>query len=118
MEILVVVTIIGILAAIAVPSYIHAVEQGRQDACASNVHIITTQVERYRLERERPLSPGDLGSDSLVDYLRNLRYLVGEEIACPLGGSYVLICYDEDGNETDDDIHTQVVICTHDQLDE
>ena len=51
MEILVVVTIIGILAAIAVPSYIYAVDKGRRDACAANVQTLATQVERHKLEK-------------------------------------------------------------------
>lgn len=79
MEILVVVTIIGILAAIAVPSYIHAVEQGRRDACATNVKILFSQVERYNL------TTGDKVPTNvdLVQFLRGKGYLTGEELKCP-----------------------------------
>ena len=80
MEILVVVTIIGILAAIAIPSYIYAVEQGREDACAANVQILNTQVERYRLETGNTVV---LGEKSLVDFLKDQGYLVGQNITCP-----------------------------------
>ena len=79
MEILVVVTIIGILAAIAVPSYIGAVEQGRRDACATNVKILFSQVERYNLTTGQKV-PDNV---NLVQFLRSIGYLTGEELKCP-----------------------------------
>lgn len=79
MEILVVVTIIGILAAIAVPSYIHAVERGRRDACATNVKILFTQVERYHLTTGQKVPT----TVDLVNFLRSVGYLTGEELKCP-----------------------------------
>ncbi|HOC05758.1 MAG: prepilin-type N-terminal cleavage/methylation domain-containing protein [Bacillota bacterium] len=85
MEILVVVTIIGILAAIAIPSYINAVEQGRRDACAANVHILFAQVERYRLTEGRPV-PVDV---DLVQFLKAKGYLTGEELQCPFASEEV-----------------------------
>jgi len=85
MEILVVVTIIGILAAIAVPSYIHAVEQGRRDACAANVQILFTQVERYRLTNGQKV-PTDR---PLVEFLMDIGYLTGEELKCPYSNAEV-----------------------------
>lgn len=85
MEILVVVTIIGILAAIAIPSYINAVEQGRRDACAANVHILLAQVERYRLTEGKPV-PADA---DLVQFLKEMGYLTGEELKCPFDGDEV-----------------------------
>lgn len=81
MEILVVVTIIGILAAIAVPSYIYAVDQGRRDACAANVQILITQVERHRLEFGEPIELED--GQTLVEFLKELGYLTSQEIVCP-----------------------------------
>lgn len=77
-----VVTIIGILAAIAVPSYIHAVEQGRRDACQTNVNILFTQVERYRLVTGQKV-PTDR---DLVKFLKDQGYLAGNDLKCPFGG--------------------------------
>lgn len=106
MEILVVVTIIGILAAIAVPSYIHAVEKGKEDACAANVQILLTQVERYRLEHGVPIELK--ANQTLVEFLREKGYLQGQDIQCPFAAGdnrhhYVLV--------TEGD--RQVVQCTH-----
>lgn len=93
MEILVVITIIGILSAIAVPSYIHAVDQGRRDACAANVQILITQVERYRLVEGKPVV---LDGRSLVEFLTGIGYLSGQSIVCPYAAlgedcEYVLV---------------------------
>ena len=105
MEILVVVTIIGILAAIAVPSYIHAVDKGRREACAVNVKILFSQVERYNLVTGQRV-PVDTG---LVAFLQEAGYLTGEEPKCPYSGpsynpAYKLVY--EEGNQA-------VVYCTH-----
>lgn len=104
MEILVVVTIIGILAAIAVPSYINAVEQGRRDACATNVMILFTQVERYNLTTGQKVpTDGDL-----VQFLRGIGYLTGEELKCPYNNAEIIPEYKlkYNGNEAK-------VYCTH-----
>lgn len=105
MEILVVVTIIGILAAIAVPSYIYAVDKGKEDACTTNVQILSTQVERYRLVEGKFITL--VGSQSLVDFLEQEGYFVGQQVLCPLKGIYQL------QTETVGGVTTQKVICTH-----
>ncbi len=104
MEILVVVTIIGILAAIAVPSYINAVEQGRRDACATNVQIVFTQVERYRLTVGKPV-PIDV---DLVQFLRGIGYLTGAELKCPYDNNEIMIQYKLKYNGQE-----AIVYCTH-----
>lgn len=81
MEILVVVTIIGILAAIAVPSYIYAVDKGRKDACAANVQTIATQVERYKLERGKEVG----NQEDIVAFLQEEGYLTNMTVQCPYG---------------------------------
>lgn len=101
MEILVVVTIIGILAAIAVPSYIYAVEKGREDACASHVQMLTTQVERYRLEKGMSIPD----CDDIVDFLQDAGYLVNQTVKCPFADVYdEVVVYKYEGGK---------VKCTH-----
>lgn len=107
MEILVVVTIIGILAAIAVPSYIYAVEKGRKDACIANKQILQTQVERYRLENEKLVL--DEGEE-LVTFLKGMGYLSGQDIECPFEGEYRIENYELEGPG---DVIIQTVICGH-----
>lgn len=113
MEILVVVTIIGILAAIAVPSYIYAVDRGRQEACATNVQILITQVERYRLVEGKDI---DQKGKSLVDFLKDEGYLAGQEIRCPFSS------HDSEGTKyeyiLEMDMKRQTVRCTHNKTDD
>ena len=96
MEVLVVVAIIGLLAAIAVPNYIHALEQSRDEVCAANIQIVSVQVERYKLTNGELPEPGDEG---LVDYLVDKNYL-SQPVECPHQGDYSL---DEQGQ----------VVCDH-----
>lgn len=79
MEILVVVTIIGILAAIAVPSYIYAVDKGRRDACAANVQTLATQVERSQLEKGKEVG----FQEDIVAFLQAEGYLTNITVQCP-----------------------------------
>ena len=99
MEVLVVVAIIGLLAAIAVPNYIHALEQSRDDVCAANVDILSTQVERYRMATGQLPQPDE--NQSLVEFLTERTYLT-REVECPRGGEY---CLNEQGK----------VVCDHEK---
>lgn len=105
MEILVVVTIIAILAAIAVPSYLYAVDKGRQDACATNIRILHTQVERYELTTGTKV-PED---KDLVAFLLAEDYLTGEPPQCPYNieddPTYKYVLTYVDGKAT--------ITCTH-----
>lgn len=86
-EIMIVVAIIGILVAIAVPGFIHSRERARATACQENLIRIDQAIQQYiimeRVEGEVPLTIP-------------LSYLVGEESyirnnpVCPSGGTYVL----------------------------
>ena len=109
MEILVVVTIIAILAAIAVPSYLYAVDKGRQDACATNIRILHTQVERYELTTGTKV-PVD---EDLVGFLIEEGYLTGEPPQCPYniqdGPTYKYVLTYVDGKAT--------IPCTHPNKD-
>ncbi|MTI94939.1 MAG: prepilin-type N-terminal cleavage/methylation domain-containing protein [Firmicutes bacterium] len=97
MEVLVVVAIISILAAIAVPNYLHALESSRQDACIANIEILDAQVERYRLKNGELPKPEN---QTLTELLTEEK-LLSKPVECPLGGEYEL----EDGR----------VVCNHEQ---
>jgi prepilin-type N-terminal cleavage/methylation domain-containing protein len=111
MEILVVVTIIAILAAIAVPSYLYAVDKGRQDACATNIRILLTQVERYELTTGQKVTLS--GDEDLVAFLLAEDYLTGEPPQCPYNiednPTYKYVLTYVDGKAT--------ITCTHPNKD-
>lgn len=62
-EMLVVITIIGILAAIAVPNYLKAKNKAKEAECKSNLHIIQTALERYSVDNDGVYPPFLIGGD-------------------------------------------------------
>ena len=50
MEIMIVVAIIGLLAAIAIPNFVKARATSQQNACISNLHQIDSAIQQYALE--------------------------------------------------------------------
>lgn len=87
MEVLIVVLIIGILAAIAVPNYIQALEDSKEKACQANIDVLTAQAERYRLSTNQYPDPPE--ETTLTEYLAAQRFLT-QEVECPNGGVYSL----------------------------
>jgi len=79
MELMIVVVIIGVLVAIAVPLYGNVQQNAKEKACAANVRTISAVAAMYHAER------GSFPND--VKDLVNEGYLQDEPV-CPLGGSY------------------------------
>ena len=77
-ELLVVVLIIGVLAAIAIPRIVTSVSTARTNACLANQAIMNTQIEQYRLDE------GDWPS-ALTDVTNNTTYFPDGAPACPEG---------------------------------
>ncbi len=69
-EIMIVVAIIGLLAAIAVPNFVRARESARSSACVNNLRLIDASKEQYALENNIAHG-GATTSDSLTPYLKN-----------------------------------------------
>jgi prepilin-type N-terminal cleavage/methylation domain-containing protein len=51
-ELLVVILILGVLAAIAVPKFTQSADTARVDGCGSNIYIINSQIEFYAAEND------------------------------------------------------------------
>ena len=85
-EIMIVVLIIGILLAIAVPNFIRAREQSRAKSCSANLKQIDAAKEQYAMDQKK--NAGDAVADFSV--------LVGTSLylkatpACPSGGTYTI----------------------------
>jgi len=62
-EMLVVITIIGILASIAVPNYMKAKNKAKEAECKSNLHVIQTALERYAVDHDGNFPPYLIGGD-------------------------------------------------------
>ena len=77
-EIMIVVAIIGLLAAIGIPSFAKARDSSREKACVNNLRMIAAGGEQYMMEEnETTYSLSDAGG-----------FIKGGEPTCPAGGTY------------------------------
>src|SRR5580700_12299922 len=79
-EIMIVVAIIGLLAAIAIPNFVRARTTSQQNACINNLRLIDSSKQQWALEQRQQNSNIPLGTD-LQPYLG--RGAAGELPACP-----------------------------------
>src|SRR5262245_38924073 len=71
-EIMIVVAIIGLLAAIAIPNFVKARTSAQKNACINNLRQVDGAIEQWALEQKK--KQGDTivtaGSPSILDYLK------------------------------------------------
>jgi prepilin-type N-terminal cleavage/methylation domain-containing protein len=80
-EIMIVVAIIGLLAAVAIPNFVSARKRAQTNACIRNLQQIDGAKEQWALEKKK--SAGTAVVDAEVnDYIKN------GAPKCPAGGSY------------------------------
>jgi prepilin-type N-terminal cleavage/methylation domain-containing protein len=80
-EIMIVVAIIGLLAAVAIPNFVKARQTAQRNACISNLKQIDGAKEQWALEKK--LAPGAAAVESEINaYIKN-----GGPI-CPASGTY------------------------------
>lgn len=84
-EIMIVVAIIGLLAAIAIPNFIKARESSQKNACIANLRQMDGAKNTWALENKKVSSdtPGDSDLFGAALYIR-------EKPACPANGTYTL----------------------------
>lgn len=83
-EIMIVVLIIGILLAIAVPNFVKTRETTRTKSCVENLNKLQGAKEMWAMDNNAPADSAVNGSSDLVPtYLRVLP-------TCPSGGTYTL----------------------------
>jgi prepilin-type N-terminal cleavage/methylation domain-containing protein len=83
-EIMIVVAIIGLLAAIAVPNFAQARTNARRGTCINNMRLIDAAKEQYALENNHDSSVTPVGAD-LTAYLKG-----GAMPTCPAAGTYTI----------------------------
>lgn len=78
-EALIVVVIIGIIAAVAIPRYLDVKEESERKTCQGNLSIIQSGIEAYRARHgEAPADIGALVTDGILTVAP----------VCPSGGTY------------------------------
>jgi prepilin-type N-terminal cleavage/methylation domain-containing protein len=80
-EIMIVVAIIGLLAAIAIPNFVKARTTSQQNACINNLRLIDSSKQQWALEQRQQNSNTPIGTD-LQPYLG--RGINGELPTCPV----------------------------------
>ena len=69
-ELMIVMTIIGILAAIAIPSYIRAVQKAREAVLREDLHTMRTAIDSYTVDKEQ--APQTLDDLVQAGYLKTI----------------------------------------------
>jgi prepilin-type N-terminal cleavage/methylation domain-containing protein len=88
-EIMIVVAIIGLLAAIAIANFVHARATSQANACINNMHQIDGAVTEWALENGK--KTGDPAPSLATDLTPYLRLNAGGSIpSCPAGGTYIM----------------------------
>ena len=82
-ELIVVVLILGALAAIAIPRIVGGSDIARANACETNIDLLNSQLELYK---------ENTGSwpATLNDLINDPNYFPHDKPQCPLGGTYTL----------------------------
>jgi prepilin-type N-terminal cleavage/methylation domain-containing protein len=81
-ELLIVVLILGALAAIAIPRITRSSYNAKENACATNIDVLISQIELYASD-----SNGKYPS-VLMDIISDPNYFSDGIPTCPLGGKY------------------------------
>jgi len=83
-EIMIVVAIIGLLAAVAIPNFVKSRTTSQTQACINNLRQIDSAKQQWALENKKPIS-APVSPQDIQPYLPNNALPV-----CPLGGLYAL----------------------------
>src|ERR1041385_7716295 len=86
-EIMIVVAIIGLLAAIAIPNFVKARATSQMNACINNLRQIDGGIQQWALENNKSGTDA-VTSGSVQPYLG--RGATGQWPNCPSGGTYTL----------------------------
>jgi prepilin-type N-terminal cleavage/methylation domain-containing protein len=92
-EIMIVVAIIGLLAAIAIPNFIKARETARKNTCINNLRLIDGAIQQWALENSKN-STDTVALGSLTPYLGRggtgaINGTGTGAVKCPSSGTYV-----------------------------
>ena len=80
-EIMIVIAIIGLLAAVAIPNFVKARTTAQRNACIGNLRMIDGAKEQWALEKKKSQGAAIVATE-VEDYIK------GGAPKCPSGGTY------------------------------
>src|SRR5579863_5699873 len=87
-EIMIVVAIIGLLAAIAIPNFIRSRASSQQNACINNLRQLSSAVDQWAMETGQPAGAAAPSNADLTPYV--VLNANGVMPMCPSGGTYTV----------------------------
>ncbi len=87
-EIMIVVAIIGLLAAIAIPNFVKARAQSQANACINNLRQLDAAANQFALERGKKSTDPIVLATDLTPYIK--LNSAGSIPPCPAAGTYTL----------------------------
>src|SRR2546422_4353383 len=78
-EIMIVVAIIGLLAAIAIPNFVRARTQSQMNACINNLRQVDGAIQEWALEQKKDTT-ATVAETDVTPFLKN-------SVVCPSGGT-------------------------------
>ena len=82
-EIMIVVAIIGLLAAIAIPNFVRARERAQENACIANMKQIESGKAQWALDNNKSSTQTPVWADLVTEYIK-------KQPSCPAGGTYTI----------------------------
>jgi prepilin-type N-terminal cleavage/methylation domain-containing protein len=92
-EIMIVCAIIGLLAAIAIPSWVRARERSQTNTCINNLRQIDGAVQQWAIENKKALDASVVAGDILGDGTAAYPSYLKSSVICPSGGTTFLDSY-------------------------
>ncbi len=89
-EIMIVVAIIGLLAAIAIPNFVKARTTAQTNACIANLKQIQGAIEQWALETKKAPAAAVLTTDISGGSTNFIKQAINTELKCPAGGTYTV----------------------------
>src|ERR1700751_5763771 len=88
-EIMIVVDIIGLLAAIAIPNFVKARATSQANACINNLRQIDAAANEWAIDSHETTGATCWLYRNLSSYLAGLPGIANHNYVCPAGGNYV-----------------------------
>lgn len=91
-EIMIVVAIIGLLAAIAIPNFVRARQTSQTNACINNLRQIDGAKQQWALENNQPAgaTPTEAEVSAYLGRAVNAGSFAAANVVCPIAGAYTI----------------------------